>query len=69
MGMVREINVGKGLDGAAPSDAPAGWLEVDARWLASLWGLIATGEVKVILGKIHIGARHPTLLSDGATIL
>jgi len=33
------------------------WLEVDSQWLAGLWGLKATGEVKCVLGKIHVGVR------------
>ena len=33
------------------------WLEVDAGWLAGLWGLQGTGEVKCVLGKIHVGVR------------
>lgn len=36
-----------------------GWLEVGPDWLAELWGLKATGQVKVIptggLPKIHVG--------------
>ena len=35
----------------------AAWLEVDSQWLAGLWGLKATGEVKIVLGKIHVGVR------------
>ena len=52
-------------EGAASAEqlaaASAGWLEVDARWVAGLWGLQATGEVKCVLGKIHVGVRHPEL--------
>lgn len=32
-----------------------GWLEFDARWLASLFGLKATGEARVVLSKIQVG--------------
>jgi len=35
------------------------WLEVDARWVAGLWGLRATGEVKCVLGKVHVGVLAP----------
>ena len=35
----------------------AAWLEVDSQWLAGLWGLKATGGVKIVLGKIHVGVR------------
>lgn len=61
MGVVKELRAVKDSDGGA-ADWPTGWLEIDARWLAGVFGLQATGEVKVILGKIHVGVRHPTLL-------
>lgn len=44
-----------------PETLPTGWLEVDPRWLATLFGAQATGEVRVILGKIQVGIAHPTL--------
>ena len=45
-----------GIDREAAGEQAA-WLEVDSQWLAGLWGLKATGEVKVVLGKIHVGVR------------
>ena len=35
------------------------WLEIDAGWVAGLWGLRATGEVKCVLGKIHVEVLAP----------
>lgn len=41
----------------APTSVAGGWLEVDSRWLAGLWGLEPTGEVKCVLGRVHVGVR------------
>ena len=60
MGIVKELHAAKEMDSGAAA-WPTGWLEVDARWLAGLFGLQATGEVKTILGKVHIGVRHLSL--------
>ena len=38
-----------------------GWLEIDPRWVASLFGVQPTGEVKCVLGKVHIGIRAATI--------
>ena len=60
MGVVKELRAAQESDGGSAA-WPTGWLEVDARWLAGLFGLQTTGEVKTILGKIHVGVRHPSL--------
>lgn len=31
-----------------------GWLEVNPTWVAGLWGLRATGEVRIVDGVIHV---------------
>lgn len=46
---------------STPETLPSGWLQFDARWLASLFGMQPTGEVRVVLGKIHVGVSHPEL--------
>jgi len=38
-----------------------GWLEVDARWLAQLFSCRATGEARVVLGKIQVEIESPEL--------
>lgn len=45
------------IEKAVPAKAASGWLEVDARWLAGLFGLRATGEVRVVLGTIQVGVE------------
>ena len=41
--------------------AHAGWLEVDPRWLTHLFQVEATGEVRLVGGKIHVGIRAPQI--------
>ena len=47
------------VEGYSPKQTEQAWLEVDARGGAGLWGLRATGEVKCVLGKIHVGVLAP----------
>ena len=48
---------------AVGEKTPTGWLVVDSRWVAGLFGLSATGEVKVVLGKVHVAVQHPSLVA------
>ena len=45
-----------------------GWIEFDVTFLASMFGLKPTGEVKVILGKVHIGVEDGRVPADGAVL-
>lgn len=39
-----------------------GWLEIDPRWVTNLFQIEFTGEVKCVLGKVHIGVRSPHIV-------
>ena len=54
--------------GRTANGKPArGWLEIDARWLASLFGVQGTGEVRCVLSKIQVGIES-TAITPGQIV-
>lgn len=47
------------------SDLKRGWLEVDATWLAQLFGCRAVGEVTIYLSKIRIRVESSQVTEEG----
>ena len=46
-----------------------GWLHVDPSWLAGLWNLKATGEVRLVGGAIQVGVASPAIERGGQVVV